>query len=79
MDDGRAFADVREFKRLLLKDEATLARNLARQLTIYATGAPIHFSDRPTIERIVKRSRATNYGMRSLVHEIVQSDLFQNK
>ncbi len=79
LPDGRAFADIREFKRLLLKDEVTLARNLAQQLTIYATGAPIHFSDRPTIERIVERARATDYGVRTIVHEIIQSDLFQNK
>ncbi|MEO6003874.1 MAG: DUF1592 domain-containing protein [Opitutus sp.] len=79
LPDGRPFADVREFKRLLLSDEATLARNLARQLTIYATGAPIHFSDRPTIERIVEHARATNYGMRTIIHEIIQSELFQNK
>jgi hypothetical protein len=78
LPDGRAFADIREFKRLLLKDEVTLARNLAQQLTIYATGAPIHFSDRPTIERIVERARATDYGVRTIVHEIIQSDLFQN-
>jgi hypothetical protein len=79
LPDGQTFADIREFKRLLLQDEVTLARNLARQLTIYATGAPVRFSDRPAIERIVERSRSANYGVRTLVHEIVQSELFQNK
>jgi hypothetical protein len=79
LPDGRPFANVREFKRLLLTDEATLANNLVRQLTIYATGAPVHFSDRPVIERIVERARATNYGVRTIVHEIIQSELFQNK
>jgi hypothetical protein len=79
LPDGRPFADVRDFKRLLLSDEVTVARNLVRQLTVYATGAGIHFSDRPEIERIVERSRATSYGMRTMVHEIIQSGLFQNK
>lgn len=79
LPDGRAFADVREFKRLLLADEAQLARNLTRQLTVYATGAPITFADRPMIEQILQHARASHYGVRTLLHEIVQSPLFLNK
>jgi hypothetical protein len=79
LPDGRAFQNIRDFKKLLIEDEETIARNLARQLTIYATGAPIHFSDRGKIEGILERTRSTDYGARSIVHEIVQSDLFQMK
>jgi hypothetical protein len=79
LPDGRAFTDVREFKQLLLSDERTVARNLARQLAVYATGAPVRFSDRPAIERILQGSEATSYGVRTIVHEIIQSELFQNK
>ena len=77
--DGRAFQDIREFKRLLIQDEALLARNLARQLAIYATGAPVRFSDRERIEQIVQEASAKQYGVRSLVHGIVQSELFRKK
>lgn len=77
--DGRSFKDVRDFKRLLLTDETQIARNLARQLTVYATGAPVRFSDRPAIEQILQGAKARNYGLRTLVHQIVQSDLFLNK
>jgi hypothetical protein len=79
LPDGRAFKDIREFKRLLARDEVTLARNLAKQLAIYATGAPVRFSDRAQIEQIVQLSSARQYGMRSLVHGIVQSELFLRK
>ena len=79
LPDGRAFKDVRDFKRLLLADETQIARNLARQLTIYATSAPVRFSDRAAIEQILQRTRAQGYGARSLVHQIIQSDLFLNK
>jgi hypothetical protein len=79
LNDGRAFKDVRDFKQLLLKDETQIARNLARQLSIFATGAPVRFSDRAKIDQIVERTRGTQYGVRSLVAEIVQSDLFLNK
>ena len=79
LPDGRAFKDVRDFKRLLLTDETQLARNLARQLAVYATGAPVRFSDRAAIEQILQGAKAHNYGVRSLVHQIIQSDLFLNK
>jgi mono/diheme cytochrome c family protein len=79
LPDGRAFKDIREFKRLLVQDEVTLARNLAKQLAIYATGAPVRFSDREQIEQIVQHASARQYGVRSLVHGIVQSELFLRK
>jgi hypothetical protein len=77
--DGRSFNDVRDFKQLLLKDETQLARNLAKQLTIFATGAPVRFSDREKVEKILQATKASGYGARSLVHAIVQSDMFLNK
>jgi hypothetical protein len=79
LPDGRKFNDIRELKHLLLTDEKQIARNLARQLTVYATGAPIHFADREVIEGILQRSAASQYGVKSLVEELVQSDLFLNK
>jgi hypothetical protein len=77
--DGRKFSDVRDFKRLLLEDEKPIARNLARQLVVYATGAPVRFGDRAVVERILERTKSKEYGVRSLVHEIVQSELFLQK
>jgi hypothetical protein len=79
LPDGRSFRDVRDLKLLLLKDDEQLARNLVQQLTIYATGAPMQFSDRPHIAKILARSRKEGYGVRTLIHEIVQSDMFLNK
>lgn len=77
--DGRKFRDIGEFKQLLLTEEKQIARNLARQLVTYATGAPVRFSDRPAVEAMLQRSAARGYGVRSLVHEIVQSELFLQK
>ncbi|MCR9293273.1 MAG: DUF1592 domain-containing protein [bacterium] len=77
--DGRKFNDVRQLKSLLLEDEEQVARNLLRQLTIYATGAPIGFSDRGMIEAMLDNTRSRQFGLRSLVHQVVQSDLFQNQ
>jgi hypothetical protein len=77
--DGRKFRDVRELRNLLLTEEEQLARNLVQQLVVYATGAPIQFSDRPQIAKILAHSRKQGYGMRTLIREIVQSDMFLNK
>ncbi len=79
LPDGRPFQDVREFKKLLLEDDLPIARNLANQLIVYATGAPVRFSDRPALEKILDRAQADDYGTRTLIHEIVQSDLFRKK
>ena len=79
LPDGRAFTDVKEFKRLILSDEASIARNVAKQLVAFGTGAPVRYSDRAELERILQRARARNYGVRTLVEEIVRSDLFQSK
>ncbi len=77
--DGKSFQDVRELKQILLCDEKSLARNLANHLAIYATGAPISFSDREAIEQILDRSSSSHWGVRSIIHAIVQSELFLNK
>ena len=80
LPDGRTYKDVREFKRVLLaRDEPIVARNLVQQLATYATGAPVGFADRPQIEQILENSRSSDHGVRSLVHGIVQSDLFRFK
>jgi hypothetical protein len=77
--DGRRFDDINGLRQLLLQDEDALARNMARQLLVYATGAGIRFSDREAIDAIVAKAKPTHYGLRSLVHEVVASELFQTK
>jgi len=79
LPDGRPFANIRDFKKLLLTQEETLARNLARQLTVYATGAPVRFSDREQLEQLLRASKAQGYGLRTMILQLVQSPLFLNK
>jgi hypothetical protein len=73
------FADIREFKALVLRDERQIARNLVGQLTVFATGAPVGFADRPKVEALLDAAAPRQYGVRSLVHGLVSSDLFLNK
>ena len=79
LPDGRKFGNVRDFKRLLAQDDRGIARNLVKQLVTYGTGAPVSFGDRPKVEAILDRAKPTGYGVRSLLHAIVESELFGNK
>jgi len=79
LEDGRTFGDIRDFKRLLLTDEKQIARNLVRHLVVHATGAPVRFGDRAAVEQILQAAQAQHYGVRQLVHAIVQSELFRHK
>ena len=77
LDDGRTFDDVAGLQALLIQDEDRLARNLLRQLTVYATGAGNRFSDRDAVEAAISRTRPGGHGVRALLHEVVQSEAFR--
>ena len=77
--DGRYFANVDEYKSLLLSDPDALARNLTIKLITYATGAAIQFADRPLVEEIVKNLSSHGFGFRTLVHQVVESRVFLEK
>ena len=75
--DGRNFDDIDELLRLLAAEQRPLARNLARQLAIYATGTGHRFADRAAIEAIVDATEPEHFGIRSLIEQLVLSPLFQ--
>jgi hypothetical protein len=77
--DGRRFAGIAEFKRLLLSDERIVARNFVNQLTVYATGAPVAFADRAAVEAILDAAKPDGYRIADLIHGLVQSDLMRRK
>jgi mono/diheme cytochrome c family protein/cytochrome c553 len=77
--DGRKFKNIDDFKQLLLEREDQVARNLTQNLLTYATGAGIQFADRDLVEAILARLKSRGGGLRTVVHEIVQSPTFQCK
>lgn len=79
LPDGRPFNDIVELQKLLVKERSRLSSNLARQLAVYATGRPVTFSDRPAIAAIVRSTDQKKGGLRTLIHEFVQSTLFQTR
>jgi hypothetical protein len=79
MADGAPFENVDQFKQLLLRDKPALARALTTKMLTYSTGRAPQKSDRDAVDAIVEKIAAKDYGLRSLVHEIVQSEMFRNK
>jgi hypothetical protein len=75
--DGDIFSGIQEYKEILLRTETEqVARNFAQKLLVFATGAEIEFADRDSVEEIVSKGRDTDYPIRSMIHHVVQSDLF---
>ena len=76
---GEAFHSLEEFKRLMLARPEPIVRGLTERLLIYSTGHGIEFADRATVSAIVADAKPGNYGLRSLIHAVVQSPTFLNK
>jgi mono/diheme cytochrome c family protein len=79
LPSGESFSDITELRAALLRSPEKLAANLIRQLLMYSTGSESHYSDRREVERIVASCAESQYGIRSLIHAMVQSDLFLRK
>jgi hypothetical protein len=79
LPDGRSFKDVKEFQSLVASDTEQLLKNLAEQLTIYSTGRDVAFSDREAIAAIVAATQEEGGGVRTLIHQVVQSELFRTR
>ena len=79
MPDGKTFADIDEFKKLLLAQKDQVAHSLTEKLITYATGGPPEPDDLPQVDAIVGRIREKNYGFRTLVHAVVESEMFRTK
>ena len=77
--DGKAFADINGLRKLLADQPEKLAWGVTWHLATYATGAPSGPLDRKAIQQIVDFAKQSDYGLRSLVHGVVQSDLFRTK
>ena len=79
MPDGTAFSGIRQFKGILLKLNPEIAHNLLEQLITYSTGAPVGFADQALVDEMIVELSPSKYGLRSMIHAIVQSPLFLEK
>ena len=78
--DGHAFAGIEEYKRILLEQQLDqVARHLTSQLVVFGTGAEVDFADRDAVEEILARRRDDGYPIRTLVQDVVQSEVFRSR
>jgi hypothetical protein len=77
--DGAAFSGFREFRDTLAAQPRRLAYALTTKLLTFATGREMGFSDRAEIQRIVDDAADSDYGVRTLIHGVVNSSVFLNK
>ncbi len=76
LPDGRRFKDIDELKQLLLTDKEQIVRAFAMRLLTYALGRVPEPSLRAQLDILVKESKATDYGLRSLLHALVAHESF---
>lgn len=77
---GEAYADFREFRRILAEGRRDpFSRHLVSTLLAYATGRHMEVVDDYGIEDILARVREDGYGLRTLVVESLASEIFRSR
>jgi hypothetical protein len=75
---GQPFKDLAELRTVLATDLAeTFVRQLATNLLTYALGRGTTYQDRPTLDRIIERTRADGWRMQTLLQALCESVPFQ--
>jgi cytochrome c553 len=79
LPSGARYATVQELKALLGSQQHRLARELLESLLTYALGRTVEFSDADDVEAMLDQLEPDNFPVRSMVHAIVSSQLFQTR
>ncbi|MEW4561082.1 DUF1592 domain-containing protein [Bremerella sp. JC770] len=76
MADGREFENFVQFRQQMSDDQALVARAIAEKLLIYSTGRRMGLAQRDAVDQIVAQSSKHDLGLKSMIHAVVESDLF---
>ena len=79
LPSGASFKNVNELKALLMTQKHRLAQELCESLMAYGIGRTIEFSDADKLKDILKQNHKQNFRLRSMISEIVTSQMFQTK
>jgi len=75
--NGVEFEGPARFKNALLRDKSRFVKAFVEHTTKYALGRQLHFSDEPEIRRIAKAVTQEEYRFRSVIKQVVLSDMFR--
>jgi len=79
LPDETSVAGIRAYKDILAEKPDQIARNFVGKLVTYATGVHTEAGDALAIDAILKRAEPKKFGLRTLIIETVQSELFTHK
>ena len=79
LTSGESYSDFASFKTVLSQTRRELfTRNLIEQLLTYSTGRRMERVDQFEIDDIVNRVKADNYGLRTMLTEVLTSEVFRS-
>ena len=76
---GEKFAGFRELRELMAKRPEPVVRSMATKLLVYASGRPMTAADRPSVDAVVEAAKKNGYGLRSMIHAVVESEMFHRR
>lgn len=77
--NGEPFDSLEGYKAGLLKRKDAFTRNLVKQMLTYALTRPVGYTDHETVDAVTEAVRHKDYRLRTLIREIIRSELFQSK
>ncbi|MBS1706550.1 MAG: DUF1592 domain-containing protein [Armatimonadetes bacterium] len=77
MADGSKFNGPAEMEKVLVKKKDLFVQNFARQLATYAIGRGLTLDDDLKVKSMLPKIQAQDHKFSSVVHQIVQSDIFR--
>lgn len=78
--EGDTFSGFTEYQDFMVEKKLQyVAQHFASQLIVLATGAEVQFADRDEIKNIIAQVESENFPVRSMIHAVVQSDLFRRQ
>ena len=70
------FNDVVEFKDAIMSEKDRFTKALVSHLLSFSLGRKLSAFDSPTVDLVAKKVKESDYSLRVMIHEIVQSDPF---
>ena len=79
LPDGRTYHGPDEFKHLLAEDLDRFAEAFVEQLATYSLRRVMTIDDAAQIKALVQASQRNDYKLRTVIENLVLSDLFRKK
>lgn len=76
LPDGRRFTNFAEFREHLLDEPDAIVRGIAQKLLVYSCGRPFTPREQTDVDFVVESARKKGFGLRSMIHAVVDSELF---